>query len=264
MTAIEVQPPRDKGTKPERSTTVTGSLLRIGGLIIFTAFSLFFIYLLISDGYWPLAVLVGVITIVINYIFLKADAYPMRWMSPGLVFMLLISVYPIAFTIYISFTNYGTGHLLPKVQTIQVLEQRTFLPETGSTLTYTAFRNPETGEYGLWLIGPEGNAFFATPGQVFTAEEIGASDFDEDGVPATIAGWQPLTRAELVRNIDTIAQSTFGLEDTAVSITGRLGQASKLQQRYVYDPETDTMLDQKTGVVYTANMQTGFFESENG
>lgn len=264
MTAIEVQPDQGQKNKPERSVTLSGTVLRLLGLIIFTAFSLFFIYLLLSDGYWPLAIVIGVITFVVNYIFLSPNAYPMRWMSPGLVFMLLISVYPIAFTIYISFTNYGTGHLLPKVQAIEVLEARTYLPEAGGTLDYTVFRNDETGQYGLWLVGPEGNAFFATVGEQFTAEEIGAGSLNEDNVPASIPGWTQLTRAETVRNITAISQTSFGLEETAVQLTGRLGEAAQLQQRFVYDPETDTITDMRDNIVYTADMSTGFFTAEDG
>jgi ABC-type sugar transport system permease subunit len=264
MTAIDVQPERGPIGRTAGTTTLTGTALRILGLIIFTAFSLFFIYLLLSDGYWPLAAIIGLITVIINYIFLRPEAYPMRWMSPGLVFMLLISVYPIAFTIYLSFTNYGTGHLLPKVQAIEVLEARTYLPEEGGTLNYTVFRNDETGEYGLWLIGPEGNSFFATVDNELAAEAIGAGALDEDGVPTAIPGWTRLTRAETVRNIDTIGQTSFGLEETAVQLTGRLGEAAQLQQRYVYDAELDAMFDRRDDVIYYADMSTGFFTAEDG
>ena len=264
MTAIDVKPGDGRSSKPERSATTSGTILRLLGLLIFTAFSLFFIYLLLSDGYWPLAAIIGVITIVINYIFLKPEAYPMRWMSPGLAFMLLISVYPIIFTIYISFTNFGTGHLLPKVQAIEVLEQRTYLPEAGGTLNYTVFRNDQTGEYGLWLIGPQGNAFFATVDDELVADVIGAGALDEDGVPTTIPGWTRLTRAETVRNITAISQNSFGLEETAVQLTGRLGQAAQLQPRFVYDAELDAMIDKREDIIYFANPATGFFTSEEG
>ena len=264
MTAIGVQPDKGQSSRPERPTTAMGTILRIGGLIIFTAFSLFFIYLLLSDGYWPLAAIVGAITLVINYVFLAPGAYPMRWMSPGLAFMLLISVYPILFTIYISFTNYGGSNLLPKVQAIEVLEQRTFLPEAGETLNYTVFQNDATGQYGLWLVGPQGNSFFATPGEQFTAEELGAGPLNEDNVPASIPGWTQLTRAQTVQNITAISQTSFGLEESAVQLTGRLGQAAQLQQRFVYDPETDTMVDRRENILYFADAETGFFTAEDG
>ncbi len=264
MTAIEVKRDSGSGAKPTGTTTSLGTLLRYGGLIVFTAFSLLFIYLLLSDGYWPLAGIIGVITLVINYIFLHPAAYPMRWMSPGLAFMLLISVYPILFTIYISFTNFGASNLLPKVQAIEVLEQRTFLPETGATLAYTVFRNDATGGYGLWLVAPDGSSFFATPGAQQTAEELSAGALDADGVPATIPGWTRLTRAETVRNITAISQTTFGLEESAVSLTGRLGEAAQLQQRYVYDPDQDALIDRRENITYFANADTGYFTTADG
>ena len=263
MAAIEVQPEKGQSSRRERPTTVTGSLLRILGLIIFDAFALFFIYLLLSDGYWPLAGIIGFITLLMNYIFLAPNAYPMRWMSPGLAFMLLISVYPILFTIYISFTNFGASNLLPKVQAIEVLGQRTFLPETGATLRYTVFQNEETGEYALWLIGADAS-FFATTTEEFTAEEIGAGALDADGVPTSIPGWRALTRAETVRNITAISATSFGLEESAVSLTGRLGEAAQLQQRFVYDEAQDAIIDRRDNVTFFADGETGFFTSEDG
>ena len=264
MSAIEVRPDKPPNARPERSLTTGGTLLRLLGLVIFTAFSLLFIYLLLSDGFWPLAIVIGIITVGINYIFLSPGAYPMRWMSPGLAFMMLISVYPIAYTIYISFTNYGTGHLLPKSQVIQSLEARTFLPEESGVLNYTVFRNNDTGEYALWLVGPEGRTFFATIGEEFTAEEIKAGALNEDGVPTSIPGWTALTRAETVRNVTAISQFSFGREETAVQLTGRLGQAAQLQPRFVYDPATDSITDMRDNIVYTADMTTGFFTAPDG
>jgi len=265
MAAIEVQPEKGQSSQRERSTTVTGTLLRLGGLIIFDAFALFFIYLLLSDGYWPLAGIIGLITLVMNYIFLSPAAYPMRWMSPGLAFMLLISVYPILFTIYISFTNFGASNLLPKTQAIEVLGARTFLPETGATLSYTVFINEANNqEFGLWLIAPDGTSFFATPGAEFTAEELGAGALDANGVPTSIPGWRVLTRAETVRNISVISQTTFGLEESAVSLTGRLGEAAQLQQRFVWDEQQDAIIDKRDNITYFANAETGFFTSADG
>ncbi|HRO24843.1 MAG TPA: ABC transporter permease subunit, partial [Promineifilum sp.] len=264
MAAIEVKPEKGPDSRRERPTTVGGTALRLLGLIIFDAFALFFIYLLLSDGYWPLASIIGAITLVINYVFLSPDAYPMRWMSPGLAFMLLISVYPILYTIYISFTNFGAANLLPKVQAISVLEQRTFLPETGATLQYTVFQNDETGEYGLWLIHPDGHSFFATTTDELEAEAIGAGPLNADGVPTAIPGWTQLTRAQTVRNITAISQTTFGREETAVSHTGRLGQAAQLQPRFIHDAQADTITDKRDNIVYTANNETGFFTAPDG
>ena len=67
-----------------------------------------------------------------------------------------------------------------------------------------------------------------------------------------------------MRNITAIGANSFGLEETAVQLTGRLGEAAQLQQRFVYDPETDTITDMRDNIVYTADMSTGFFTAEDG
>ena len=150
MTAIDVPAP------PSRTTLTLRNLgLRLLGLIILDAMASVFVYVLVVDGYWQVGAIMAFITLMINYIWLKEDAYPLRWMSPGLAFMVLISVYPILFTIYIAFTNFGTGHLLPKSQVVEVLAQRKFLPETGSSFNYTLFQ-ADNGDYALFLPDPDG------------------------------------------------------------------------------------------------------------
>ncbi len=83
-------------------------------------------------------------------------------------------------------------------------------------------------------------------------------------MPESIEGWTALTRAELVRNIDTLGANLFGDAEAGVSLTGRLGIAAQLQPRYVYDEQADAMIDRQTGVVYPADEETGFFTSDEG
>jgi ABC-type sugar transport system permease subunit len=264
MKSVELSPEQAQESPGERTTTLGGIGLRLLGLMIFSAFGLVFIYRLLADGYWPLAIMIGIITVSIVWIFLREDAYPLRWMAPGLVFMLLISVYPIAYTIYLSFTNFGTGHLLPKVQVIDVLEQRRFLPETASAYEYAAYQNPETGEYALWAINEAGESFFLTREETIPAAEVTAGELDDEGFPATANGYARLTVAQLVPIIDAIGQLTFGGEERAIQITGQLGRAAELQPRFVYDPEQDAILDQQTGRLYVADDSVGFFVAEDG
>ena len=109
-------------------------LIRLILLGIFDLFAVWLIFNLLSDGYWPLAVMIAIITIFVNVVFLRKGMYPLRWMAIGLSLMALLSVYPILYTFWISFTNYGDGHLLTKQQSIETLERQTYLPEGGVTL----------------------------------------------------------------------------------------------------------------------------------
>ncbi|MRR32434.1 maltose ABC transporter permease MalF, partial [bacterium] len=60
-------------------------------------------------------------------------------MLVGLVFMGLFTIYPIVFTIWVAFTNYGESHLITKQQAIDQILNQTYLPETGKAYTWTAF-----------------------------------------------------------------------------------------------------------------------------
>lgn len=251
------------------SLTASSLALRLLGLMIFDAGAFWMILTMWGDGYWQFATVIAVITILINYIWLRPEAYPLRWMSPGLAFMILISVYPIIYTVYISFTNYGTGHLLPKVQAIEVLEQRRYLPESGLAYNFTLYQNAN-GDFAL-LLTPEGNReaepIVVIPGEDIEEPELGP--LAEDGLPVNIvipevdAPFERVARAVLLRALSDLQQTTFGGEEVAVQIRG-IDRAAALQQRYVYDEETDTITDKQTGIIYIGDDERGEFISAEG
>lgn len=130
------------------SRNVLGHLLRLGGLAIVDAFAVWFLYALLRDGVWPIALSVAIIVVIVNIVNLNERLAAMRWQIPAISIILLIVVFPIAFTIYSSFTNYSSGHILSKQQVINQLEGRLYLPEGGPTYAWAAYRNPD-GEFGL-------------------------------------------------------------------------------------------------------------------
>jgi ABC-type sugar transport system permease subunit len=244
-------------------TGLASRLTRLVVLMLVDAMASLFVMVLIRDGYWQLAVIVIVITLLLNIVFLREDAYPLRWISPGLSFMLLLSVYPIVFTIYMSFTNYGTGHLLPKVQAIEVMAQRQFLPEEGVTYEYTVFKS-ENETFALWLQPDEGDGLFAQPTEGDMAITVEIGDLDEDGVPATVSGYERLDKVQTMKSISDLQGISFGEPPNVVQITAQFGKAAALEQRYMYDSADDTMLDRKTDNVYQADSDLGYFVSEDG
>ena len=49
--------------------------------------------------------------------------------------MVTFSIFPIIYTIYNAFTNYGDGHLISQAQAIEQIQAQTYLPETGKALS---------------------------------------------------------------------------------------------------------------------------------
>src|SRR5690606_20152634 len=146
--------------------------------------------------YYPLAAAIAVIAIFVNVIMLRREAYPLRWMIIGLILMALFTIYPILFTIWVAFTNYGEGHLITKQQAIDQILNVTYLPETGRSYSWTAFRSPD-GDYALWLQDAEGSSFLALPDEPISQPqpgEMGIGPLDDNGIPETIEGYSRLNR----------------------------------------------------------------------
>jgi arabinogalactan oligomer / maltooligosaccharide transport system permease protein len=247
-----------------RSSLTLGSIIfRLIALAVIDTFALYFLYGLFYDGIYFLAVAVAFVTVMINVVFLREDLYPLRWIAPGLALMIIMAVYPILFTIYTAFTNYGDGHLLTQQQAIHQLEKVTYLPEGGPTFSWTAFRSDE-GAFKLWLVAPDGATFLAQPDEPMASVapgEAGVGPLDGAGIPQAIDGFRRLTRAETVRYVPELGRLEFGEEPDSVRVRS-LDAAVAMQQRYLYDPGLDAMVDQQTGDVFR-NVQ-GTFTSDSG
>ena len=253
---------KGKGTTAS-SSSLAGIVVRLAILSAIDAFAVWFLLNLIGDEVYFLATGVAVIVIFVNVVILRHDAYPIRWMLVGLVLMAMFAIYPIIFTIYVSFTNFGDAHLLSREVAIQQIEKEKYLPEGGKAYTWTAFR-AEGGDFALWLQGEGVDGLLARPGEAITAVtpgELGVGELDADGIPAAIEGYERLNRLTVVRYINDLGEISFGVGDQVVQVR-TLDEAAELEPLYQYDPERDVMVNQETGVEYTAI--DGTFTAPNG
>ena len=176
------------------SKMVLPKLARLAILVAMDASAIWYLYKLLSLGYYPLAAVTLIIVIFVNVVLLRQQAYPIRWMVVGLVLMMMFTIYPIFFTVWVSFTNYGEGHLITKTQAIDQISKAKYLPETGLAFTWTAYKTSE-GVYALWLKDADGNGYLALVGEPLTQPkpgELGIGEFDDKGIPKTIEGYQRL------------------------------------------------------------------------
>ena len=236
--------------RPSISLPTVPRLVSLAILIAVDASALWFLNKLVSLGYLPLSAVILVLLLLVNFVLLRRETYPVRWMVVGLVFMVLFTIYPILFTVWVSFTNYGEGHLVTKEQAIEQILKQKYLPETGRAYTWTAYKSPQ-GDYALWLKDAEGNGYLAFPGELYAQPqpgELGIGDFDGNAIPKTIEGYQRLNaiRAASDQNLPDIL---FGEEGNTIQIRSP-SEAAELLPLYTYDPDRDAMISQETGVVF--------------
>jgi len=260
MASIASQDGRRKKTSP--SAMIVPRLIRLVLLVAVDAAIVWFLSRLVSLGYYPFAAAILIIAIFINIVLLRQEAYPVRWMVVGLVLMALFTIYPILFTVWVSFTNYGEGHLISKELAIEQILKTKYLPETGSAYSWTAFKSPE-GEYALWLIDVDGSGFLAKPGEPLTqpqAGEEGIEAFDNAGIPTNIEGYQRLN-AILAATDKNLTEIPFGEQESSIQVRSP-SEAAQLKPLYVYDPDQDGMVNQETGALYR-NIR-GTFSAQDG
>ncbi len=236
--------------------------MRLAFLIAVDTTAVWFLIRVIVSGYYPLAAATFIVLVVVNIILLHQKAYPMRWMVVGLVLMAMFTIYPILFTIWVSFTNYGEGHLITKEQAISQILGEKYLPETGKAYSWTAFKSAEA-EYILWLQDADGRGYLAMPGEPLTqpqAGESGLGTFDAQGIPETIEGYNRLNTI-LATTDQNLPEILFGEAGSTIQIRSPK-EAAELLPLYEYDAERDVMVDQQTGIVYQ-NIR-GTFSGPNG
>jgi len=253
-----------KSKKPRSAEeSPLSKMLRIIFIVLFDAGAVWFGLNALSKGFDQLVIVISVIAVMLNLIFLITGAYPFRWMAIGLSFLILFTIYPMIFTIYVAFTNYGDGHLLTKEQALPLIEKATYLPETGKSYSWTAFKSP-SNEYVLWLINPDGETFLAKPNEeILPAKpgDPGIGEADSKGIPTSIEGYQRLNPLVAATNKE-LTQIKYGLEGQKAVQVRSPSEAAELEILYKYDEATDTVTDQSNGDVYLN--ASGTFTTKDG
>ncbi len=243
------------------------TVLRIGLLVLADIGLIWFIIQLLSNGNYEIAVVLIIIVVFNTYVFLLPKAYPLRWMAVGLSALLLFAIFPILYTTYVAFTNYGDGHLLTRVQAIERIQSELYLPEEGRAFEWIAYRSPE-GEYLLWIKDAEGNTSLVRQSESEYDDHIlpvepgrfGIGELDADGAPLTIDGFSRMNRIQASTDTN-LTQIKFGDPDKTIQISSPT-EAAELLPRFYYDEDEGTFTDQVTGIVYYERQ--GTFTSQQG
>lgn len=266
-------------------------IFRLVGLGILDAFALFLAVNIYEDGNWFLSIAIVLTTVFVNITNLVPSLWPMRWMTPAMMLIGLLAVYPMIYTFYVSLTNYSEGNRQTKTEVIERLETETqfyYLPEGSANYWWTLFRNPNIegqtpGKYALWLVLEDESGTGETEPQTFFAEEgkplevvtpgvTGEEPFIDDGgfegIPSSYKGYDIWIKGDLFKLLADDAELTylfsitFGDADNPIGIIAR-NRAGDYRQRWYYDDARDAFLDEETGMYYVAT-DDGQFVAPNG
>ncbi|MBK8024447.1 MAG: ABC transporter permease subunit [Chloroflexi bacterium] len=248
-------------SSPPGSVSTLNYLVRLLLLGVINAGAIFLGINLIRDGNFFLGFTIIVTSLLLSLVLVRNALKPMRWMVPSLALVALLVIYPMFYTVYVSFTNFSDGHRHTKPEAVELMAQTKFLPEGATSYEWNVYRLPDAAEedagaYALLLTDDEGNNLFAA--QNAPLEEMGAGD-----PPETINGYALLSGGDRFRALSVIQELQFGPEDSPLGIQSR-SAAGAFEQRWVYDEARDTVVDRETGAEYVADNATGDFRAASG
>lgn len=216
---------------------------------------------LLLRGDYLMVALLGVGALLLNFLVLSRRAYPLRFLLPGLVFLVAMVVYPIGYTISVSLTNLQTGNLLTKAQVIAQLEGRYYLPPAPETFTFWAFRNAQ-GDLRVILTARDGRTFISRGNELVPVDLSGPRYVRGAGGTVTgFDGYTRLTLPEIYQSLRALEGLDLVLGDEHVRLTS-VREFGTYLRKYSYVPDQDAMVDLETNVTYYA--REGSFTSPDG
>ena len=201
------------------------------------------------------------ILVVVNWIYFTRRAMPLKYLVPGLVFLLVYQVFTMGYTAYVAFTNYGDGHNSTKDHAVSALLIQNEKRVEGSS-SFPLVVLDDDGEIGFAIL--DGDTV-----RVGTAEDTLRPEADAvvvDGVIQEVAGFEVLSRQEVLQRQNEVTTLRVPVSDDAEDGSLRTQDA---RQGYIYrsilvfDESTDTMTNVETGMTYTPN-DRGQFEAADG
>jgi arabinogalactan oligomer/maltooligosaccharide transport system permease protein len=185
-----------------------------------------------------MAAVVAAATGLIDWLYLVPRRWtlPAKFLIPGTIFLIGFQLIPIAFTISVAFSNYSTGHILPKGQAIQAIKINSLQPPENGRQFDLAPAKDSSGKLVL-LLRDEGSKKVYV-GTTKGLKELQASDVtvSAEGVFSAAKGYTLVKGAELFGldqqlrdyNVPTSGDASIQPQGTAVAV--------ELKPTLRYDP----------------------------
>jgi len=205
-----------------------------------------------AAGSLTMVILLGLLGFLVIAVYATKRAVPLKYLLPGLVFLLALQIWPIIYTVVTSTTNYGDGHTATKDESIKYLIAQTVqevpdAPRYTMSVAVKSGGDPATSDLVLLLTDKDGKTWLGnTDGLTAYSDGVEKS---ETGKITAASGYQVLTGREVnARSKD--------LEALAVPVEGGGIKTSGLSEAFVgkaslsYDAAADRLVDSATGKSY--------------
>jgi arabinogalactan oligomer / maltooligosaccharide transport system permease protein len=242
-----------------------GFIVKLALMALVNAMGLAVILAAFRTGSWVILIGSVVLLIIADIVYFTKRALPLKYMVPGLIFLFVFQIFTLAYTGYVAFTNYGTGHAGSQEQAVEAAliqaEQR--VPDSPSYPLTVVQRGAELG----FAINEDGVVQAGTEAEPLAP--VDGAQVNDSGSPTEVPGWTVVPRAEVLSDPD-LQEQVVNLrvpvsdDPTQGSIRTREGTSGQVYiSTLEWDPASETLTDTETGTVYAAD-DRGTFTAEDG
>jgi arabinogalactan oligomer/maltooligosaccharide transport system permease protein len=258
-TAAKRRPLRPKQTRSE----LTSLLFKIVLLGILDALAVYAVFVMVGLHLWVAMIVTVIVTALINWIYLgTGKRLPAKYLTPGVIFLLIFQVFVVLFSGYIAFTNYSDGHNSTKEDAvnsiIQVAEKR-----VADSPAYRLSVLESGGTYSFLVTDPDGVVKVGSADHPLKA--VQDATLDSTGKAIGLTGYNTLNLSQILANQDAITGVRIPLSSNPNDGALRTDDASVAyvyRTDLVYDAKADTFTD-GSGTVYV-NSGKGSFATADG
>ncbi|MFP7696912.1 ABC transporter permease subunit [Trueperella sp. LYQ143] len=239
-----------------------GFLVKLVLMALVNALGVYIVFTAFTNGSTVLGVLMTLLLLAVDWVYFSKRTLALKYLAPGLVFLIVFQAFTIVYTGYIAFTNYGHQHTLDKEKAISsILMQSNSKRVEGSPQYPMALvvKGDELGfavlDDGVLKVGTAEKPLEKVKGEVDGKKII------------SVDGWEKLPADQLAARQNEITTMRVPLSDEAES--GTLGTqtgtvAFQFTATMHYDEAQDAFVSTENGKVYKADDSAGFFRSDDG
>ena len=129
----------------ESSPSFSGTLWKLGVLGTVDAIAVTMIMVLIAQELMVEAVLSILVLLIVNWIYLRKGGLPAKYLTPGVLFLIVFQVYVTMFSGYTAFTNYGSAHNGDKALAVQTIKNAAYRIVDGPDYTINLVKDDSDG-----------------------------------------------------------------------------------------------------------------------
>ncbi|GEA89244.1 ABC transporter permease subunit [Cellulomonas cellasea] len=261
--------PRTPAPEPRRRSVTShardvkpGFVVKLVLVALVDALGLYGILAAAAVQSWGIVVFLVLALVAVNWVYFSRRMLPGKYLVPGLLFLLVYQLFVMAYTGYVSFTNYGDGHNSTKADAIQAIQVQTERRVEGSP-TYPVTVLARGDELALGIVDEDGHVRVGTSAEPL--ETLDGAQADGDRITGA-DGFEVLGLAQIAQRQGEITELRVPVSDDASEGSLRTQDGSTgyvYTPSVAYDEAADTFTDLESGTVYTPS-RYGTFTAEDG